>query len=500
MSERASEPLVPSRRVVIIGYGMAGARLAEEIRRRDPEGDRVSVTILGEEPHAAYNRVLLSGVVGGSMTSRSIELHDANWAQRHHVDLRLATTVAGIDRAARQVTTATGSTMDYDALVLATGSRPWVPPTEGLLADGGELAPGVVAFRTLEDCERILAASRPGAPVAVLGGGLLGLEAARGLADRGNLVTVVHPVGHLMERQLDPAAGRVLAARLATLGIEVRLDVRAARYLPGDGLKLDDGSHVPADLVVVSAGVKQETGLAEAAGLAVDRGIVVDDALRTNDFRIHAIGDCAQHPGTVSGLVQPAWEQAAILADLLTGTAPAARYRGTPVVTRLKARDVDLAALGDVHAEVDSADAEVLCLQDPTRGRYAKLVIRDDRVAGAILLGAPDAAATIVQLYDRGVPAPSDRLALLLGRAAPLGSTSAHSPADLPASATVCRCNTVSKSQLVKAWRGGARGIAGLAAATRATTGCGGCRDAVGGIAEWLATSSGNTPAEEVGR
>ncbi|MBB4909832.1 FAD-dependent oxidoreductase [Actinophytocola algeriensis] len=478
------------RRIVIVGYGMAGARLAEEIRRRDTEN--VAVTVLGAERHPAYNRILLSSVVGGGMTPEMVRLHDDDWAAKHDIDLRLGTAVTGVDRAARRVAVDDGSTVDYDALVLATGSRPWLPPTEGLVVDGVP-APGAVAFRTLDDCEQIVAASRPGAPVAVVGGGLLGLEAARGLASRGNLVTVVHPVGHLMERQLDRGAGAVLAARLATLGIEVRLNVKAARFVPGDGLKLDDGTHVPADLVVVSAGVLPETTLAQDAGLAVERGIVVDDLLRTNDPRVHAIGDCAQHPGTISGLVQPAWEQAAVLADLLTGARPAARYRGTPVVTRLKAKDVDLAALGDVHADVDSPDAEVLCLSDPAGGRYAKLVLRDDRVSGAILLGAPDAAAAITQLYDRGIPAPSDRLALLLGRALPPGASAAHSPADLPAATTVCRCNTVSKSQLVKAWRGGARGVAGLAQSTRATTGCGGCRDTVTAIADWLATADEGT-------
>jgi assimilatory nitrate reductase electron transfer subunit len=478
-----------TRRVVIAGYGMAGARLAEELRRRDPQGDRVSVTVFGEERRPAYNRVLLSAVVGGSMTPESVQLQDGAWAGQHHVDLRLGVPVAGIDRAARRVTGADGSTVDYDVLVLATGSRSWVPPTDGLLGEDGELAPGVVAFRTLDDCERILSWARPGMPVAVLGGGLLGLEAARGLAGRGCLVTVVHPVGHLMERQLDPAGGQVLAKTLGTLGIEVRLNVLAARYQPGDGLKLDDGSVVPADLVVVSAGVKPETTLAETAGLTVDRGILVDDCLRTNDPRVYAIGDCTRHPGTVSGLVQPAWEQAAVLADLITGTNPAARYRGTPVVTRLKARDVDLAAIGEVHAEVDSPGAEVLCLQDPARGRYVKLVVRDGRVAGAIVLGAPDAAATITQLYDRGVPAPSDRMALVLGRSLPAGASVAHSPADLPAASVVCRCNTVTKGQLVKAWRGGARGVAELATSTRATTGCGSCRDSVCGIAEWLSAA-----------
>lgn len=478
------------RHVVVAGYGMAGARLAEEIRRRDPDGERVRLTVVGAEPHQAYNRVLLSGVVAGSMNPDAVRLHGSDWAAEHGVDLRLGVNVDAVDRTGRGVLLSDGHALGYDALVLATGSRSWVPPVDGLVAEDGSAAPGVAAFRTLDDCMRILEAARPGTPVAVLGGGLLGLEAARGLAGRGCLVTVVHPVGHLMERQIDPGAGRVLARTLSTLGIEVRLGAMASGYVPGDGLKLDDGGHVHADLVVVAAGVRAETGLATKAGLEVDRGILVDDSLRTSDPRIHAIGDCAQHPGTIAGLVQPAWEQAAVLAGLLTGSDVAARYRGTPVVTRLKARDVDLAALGDVHIEDGDEDTEVICLTDSARGRYAKLVIRDDRVAGAILLGTPDAAATITQLYDRGTPVPEDRLAVLLGRALPGGSAIASSPADLPANAVVCRCNSVSKSQLVTAWRAGAGDVADLASATRATTGCGGCRDAVRGIAEWLSATS----------
>ncbi|MEV1115315.1 FAD-dependent oxidoreductase [Actinosynnema sp. NPDC049800] len=474
------------RNVVIVGYGMAGARLADEIRRRDPKAERVSVTVLGDEAHHAYNRVLLSSVVAGSLTPDAVRLHDADWAAKHHVDLRLGGTVSKIDRT-RRVVHVDDTEVPYDALVLATGSRSWVPPTPGLLDGNGDLASGAVAFRSLDDCAEIVAKASPGTPVAVLGGGLLGLEAARGLAGRGCLVTVVHPVKHLMERQLDAGAGRVLATTLNGLGIEFRLGVLATRYVPGDGLELDDGTHVPADLVVVSAGVRAETSLAEEADIEVDRGILVDDALRTSDPRVHAIGDCAQHVGTVSGLVQPAWEQAAVLADRLTGVAPAARYSGTTVVTRLKARDVDLAALGDVHVGVDSVDDEVLCFQDPARGRYAKLVLRDDKVTGAIVLGAPDAAAAITQLFDRGLPAPTDRLALLLGRALPAENEA--SPADLPASAVVCRCNTVSKGQLVSAWRGGATTLSSIAEVTRASTGCGGCKDAVCGIVDWLAAS-----------
>ncbi|MCP2259614.1 assimilatory nitrate reductase electron transfer subunit [Streptoalloteichus tenebrarius] len=471
--------------VVVVGYGMAGARLAEEVRRRDPEGARVALTVIGAEDHPAYNRVLLSSVLAGSLSPEAVRLHDDGWADRQRVDLRTGTAVRRIDVGSRKLELADGAVLGYDVLVLATGSRAWVPPTDGLLDGTGTPADGVAVFRTLDDCRRILTRARAGAPVAVLGGGLLGLEAARGLAGRGHPVTVIHPVGHLMERQLDAGCGRVLARTLARLGIAVRLNVTAQRYAPGRGLVLSDGGELPAELVVVSAGVRAETGLATAAGLAVDRGVLVDDELRTSDPQVRAIGDCAQHAGTVGGLVQPAWDQAAVLADLLTGADPAARYRGTPVVTRLKARDVDLAALGEVHVDVDEPDAEVLCLQDPARGRYAKLVLRDERVAGAIVLGAPDAAATITQLYDAGTPAPSDRLALLLGRALPSGAPT--SPADLPASAVVCRCNTVSKGQLMTAWRAGARGASGLAAATRASTGCGGCAESLQGIADWLA-------------
>jgi len=293
-----------------------------------------------------------------------------------------------------------------------------------------------------------------------------------------------------MERQLDSGAGHVLARALGELGIDFRVGSSAARYVPGDGLKLDDGSTVHADLVVVSAGVRAETTLAAEAGLTVDRGVVVDDALRTNDGRVHAIGDCAQHPGTVSGLVEPAWQQASVLADLLTGKDVAARYRGTNVVTKLKARGIELTALGDAQTEVGDPGAEVLCLTDPTRGRYAKLVVRQDRVTGAILLGAPDAAATITQYYDRGVPVPADRLAVLLGRALPSGAATAASPADLPAATVVCRCNSVTKGRLVEAFRTGATNVTELASVTKATTGCGSCRDAVCGIADWLAKTS----------
>jgi assimilatory nitrate reductase electron transfer subunit len=474
--------------VVVVGYGMAGARLAEDIRRHDPDATSVQLTMLGAESHPAYNRVLLSTVLAGHLDAGRTALHDEYWAQKNQVDLRIGTSALAIDRVGHRILIADESEVDYDRLVLATGSRAWIPPMDGLLADNGDLAHDVSAFRTIDDCARIVAIAEPDAAVIVLGGGLLGLEAARGLAGRGCRVTVVHPKPYLMERQLDAGAAGVLRKSLERLGVGFRLGVGAVAHVPGSGLRLADGTHLPADLLVVSTGVRAETGLAGAAGLTVDGGILVDDALRTSDPAIHAIGDCARHPGSGAGLVQPAWEQAGVLAARLTGADPTARYTGTPMVTRLKARDIDLAALGDVHTTVDDPAAEVVQLQDPARGRYAKLVLREDRVTGAIVLGVPDAAATITQLYDQGSLAPSDRLALLLGRALP-GAPTTASPGDLPGSALLCRCNTVSKGELVSAWQDGARDLSTLATRTRATTGCGGCRDAVSDLLGWLAAA-----------
>jgi assimilatory nitrate reductase electron transfer subunit len=464
-------------KIVVVGHGMAGVRFVEQVRRHDPD---VELTVLGAERHHAYNRVLLSTVLAGGLGVDSVGLHDEYWAEKNQVELRLGTEVVGIDRAAKVVRLADESVVDYDVLVLATGSRARMPLT------GAD----VTAFRTLDDCARIVARVRAGTPVVVLGGGVLGLEAARGLAGRGCRVTVVHPKARLMERQLDPSAGAVLRRSLQRLGVEIRLGASAERYVPGRGVELGDGSLVPAELVVVSAGVHAEDGLAAAAGLPTDNGILVDDRLRTADPAIYAIGDCAKGSG---GLVQPAWEQAAVAAALVTGADPRARYTGTPMVVRLKARDVELAALGDVHATVDDDDVEVVQVHDPARGRYAKLVLRADRVTGAILLGVPDAAATIIQLYDSGASAPSDRLALLLGRALP-GAPVAASPGDLPASAVLCRCNTVSKGALVAAWRDGATDLAGLVDATRATTGCGGCTGAVANLIAWLDAAEPASP------
>jgi assimilatory nitrate reductase electron transfer subunit len=477
-------------RVVVIGAGMAGSRLVAELHSRTPNLD---VTVLGAEPHRAYNRILLSNVIAGKARESDVLLVEpAGRGAR----LRLGVPAVAIDRVARTVTTGDGDQVSYDRLVLATGSRALLPPIKGLLHDDGSLPDRVAAFRTLDDCRRILALARDARHALVLGGGLLGLEAARGLAARGLAVTVLHAVGHLMERQLDPPAGAVLANTLAALGVRVELDAATVAVEPGpDGVVAvrHDGRRLTANLFVVACGVRAETDLAERAGLAVERGVLVDDRLRTTDPRIFAIGDCAQHAGTVGGLVAPAWAQARVVADVLTGHRPLARYRAGPPVTRLKAAGIDLAALGDSAA----VDGEHVTFADPVRGTYAKLVVRDNRLAGAIMLGDNPTVGTVIQLFDRGGPLPADLRTLLLGRAAggPVAAPPVEaSPALMPDAAVVCQCNTVTKGGLLACWRGGARTAADLVAGTRATTGCGSCRDTVEGIVAWLRTTEEVVP------
>lgn len=483
-----------TRRVVIVGNGMAGARLAEELRRRERDPALLEVVVFGAEPRAAYNRILLSNVLAGSITARDTRLRPDDWWARNHVDVRVGVRVTDVDVASQKVRGDDGTALGYDELVLATGSTPFVPRIDGMAADDE----CVVAFRTVEDCDRIAAATRPGCRAVVLGGGLLGLEAARGLLLRGADVTVVHPKAMPMERQLDDGGGRVLTRVLTGLGVRMVLERRVVALHRNDTdrtLVLDDGSEVPADLVVLSAGIRPATDLAEAAGLTVDRGVVVDDALGAGAPHVWAIGECAQHRGEVYGLVQPGWEQAAVVADRITGADPAAEYHGTPPVTRLKAHDIDLASMGDVSAELHDENLEVLTVADPARGRYAKLVVAGERIVGAVLLGSPDVVGTITQLFDAELPVPQDRMALLTGRGG--ATVESVSPAGMPGSAVICRCNSVTKSILTSAWRAGARSVTALATATRATTGCGGCSSAVEGICEWLRTADPQHESDE---
>ena len=455
-------------RVVVVGNGMAGARVVDELCRRDPH---VFVTVFGAEDRPAYNRILLSDVLAGKRQTADIGLTPAP----DHVVSHLGTAVVGIDRAARLVHAADGTSTSYDALVLATGSTAYVPPVSGISGPDGRLLTGVHVFRTVADCEAITAAAGPARRAVVVGGGLLGLEAARGLLRHGLQVDVVHAAEHLMDTQLDAAGGAVLRRAVEALGVGVHLGARAAGVTGGrtvTGVRLADGRHVPGDLVVLACGVRPSVELARSAGLEVDRGIVVDDRLRTDDPRVFALGECAQHRGTVYGLVAPAWEQAAVLADVLTGRDTA--YAGSRPVTRLKAMDLDVAAMGETAPDpADSRDGlEVLVFADPVRHVYKKLVVRDGVLTGAVLLGDLSTAGTVTQAYDRASPLPAARLHLLfagLGGAAPVDA------ADLPDDAVVCTCNAVTAGAVRACAADGCRTVADVACATRATTGCGSC-------------------------
>ncbi|GAA2792558.1 FAD-dependent oxidoreductase [Saccharopolyspora taberi] len=448
-------------RVLVIGNGPAAHRFADRMRHH---GHRGPITILGAEPRAAYNRVLLGSVLDGSLTPEGITLPGVD------ADVRLGVTATHVDRRSRWVHTDTDGIHSYDELVLATGARAWTPEIAGL-----QDADNVRTLRTLADCER-----PPRGRVVVIGGGILGVEAARGLAGRGCEVTLVHPKKYLMDRQLDATGGKLLADRLRTLGVQTRLGRKAVEHQPGK-LVLDDGEVLAVDSLFVCTGVVPETELARRSGLEVARGVVVDDRMTTSDPRVHAIGDCAEHGGEVPGLIATAWDQADALARRLTGSDT--RYTGTRTVTRLKARGIDLVSLGTPEG-LASLDAEVVTLSDPARGRYARLALEDERITGAVLFGFPQAIASVTQLHDGDLPVPSDRLGLLLGTAAATRAT----PVELPDDAVVCRCNNVTKKALVTAWHGGSRSVAELARTTRATTGCGGCADDVRRICGSLRT------------
>ncbi|CAM5603506.1 NAD(P)/FAD-dependent oxidoreductase [Streptomyces canus] len=385
-------------RVVVIGAGLAGVRLA---RRLGELG--TPVTLVGEEEHRPYNRVLLAEVLAGRYTPDVIALPAPAALTRARV--------LGIDREARTVECADGSKIAYDRLVLATGSNPVLPPLRGLFTPDHELPEGVHAFRTMDDCLGLSKAVRPGVKAVVIGGGLLGVSAARALAQRGAQVMLAQQSERLMERQLDPSASKLVRRHLADLGVEVHTDlrVRDVRCVGGAvrSVEMADGYALDAEIVVLACGVHPRVGLAQTAGLQVRKGVVVDDELRTSDPYIHAIGDCAQHDGNVYGLATPALEQADVLAELLAGRANA-RYTGTRSLTRLTLPGrtaFDLAAFGETEALPGD---DVVQLADATRGTYRKVVVRDDRLVGGVLVGELGTVGALARAWEGAEPLPSD--------------------------------------------------------------------------------------------
>ncbi|MGN6095704.1 MAG: NAD(P)/FAD-dependent oxidoreductase [Bosea sp. (in: a-proteobacteria)] len=378
--------------LIIVGNGMAATRLAEELSQRAL--GRYSVAVIGDEPRPAYNRVLLSPLLAGEIGESDIDLKPPAWWRDRGISTFYGRSVERIDRAARVVTLRGGSNLPYGKLVLATGSTPLRPPFPG-----GALK-GVVTFRDTADVGMMRSYAARGARVAVIGGGLLGLEAAYGLARAGAEVTLLHLVDRLMERQLDREGAGLLAAAMAARGVDVRLRAETRGFRGRDhveAVELTDGTEIPADLVVIAIGVRPNIEIARAAELGVGRGILVDDGLATSDPAIFAIGECAEHRGLAYGLVEPAYEQARVLAARLAGCDGA--YLGSLLSTNLKVSGVGVFSAGEFEA---GDGAETVVLRDPAAGVYRKFVLRGGRLAGCVLVGDTQGALFYLGLIRSG--------------------------------------------------------------------------------------------------
>ena len=474
-------------RLVVVGNGMAGVRAIEEILLRGG-GDAFDITVFGDEPYGNYNRILLSNVLAGSDAADEIYLNGLDWYADNNIDLRAGVRVVRIDRFARLVHADDGSITRYDHLILATGSRSFFPPMAGLWADNKTLADGVFGFRTLDDCVGMITQAAHRTKAAVIGGGLLGLEAARGLQNRGLSVDVIHAGPTLMNAQLDDVAGGILRKSVQDIGITVHLDKRTTEVRVDEdgrlaGIVFSDGSSIDCDMLVIAAGIRPNVGLAQRAGLTVERAIVVDDHMRSiDDDNIYVVGECAQHRGQVYGLVAPLWEQAAVLADHVTGNDRSAAYHGSRTATKLKVAGVDVAAMGIKAPELP--DDEFVQYSEPRHGVYKTIVIRDGKLVGATLLGDVSKVSFLTQAFDSGLPLPEERVSLMFDIGTP---DVAVGVAELSEDAQVCNCNGVNKGTLVSCVRGGETSLTGVMAKTKAGKGCGSCKELVGQIVEWAA-------------
>jgi nitrite reductase (NADH) large subunit len=396
------------RTLVVVGNGMAGMRTVEELLALAP--DMYEITVFGAEPHVNYNRIMLSPVLAGDKTQDDIVLHPRAWYAGHGITLHTGDPIVHIDRRRRTVRARSGIEVKYDRLLLATGSQPFIVPVPG--AD----LPGVVGFRDLDDVDTMLQAARDGKHAVVIGGGLLGLEAANGLLRRGMDVTVVHLTGSLLNQQLDGDASLLLKGALERRGLRILLGVQTEAIL-GEGkvqsVRLTDGVDVPADLVVMAAGVRPNVALARAAGLHVERAIVVDDTLQSYDPRVYAVGECVQHRRATFGLVAPIWEQARVCAAHLAGLGHR-RYVQQAVATKLKVTGIDLYSAGDI---VGGPSTQDLVLRDRRSGVYKRLVLEGSRLTGAVLYGDVADGPWYFDLIQRGADVSALRDRLLFGPA-----------------------------------------------------------------------------------
>jgi nitrite reductase (NADH) large subunit len=433
-------------RLVVIGNGMAGARAVEEVLARGGS-EMFDITMFGDEPYGNYNRILLSNILSGIQDTSEIFLNPLDWYAENGITLHAGSPITEVDRFAKVVQSASGVRAHYDKLLIATGSRAFIPPIPGIFTEPGKLKPGVFGFRTIDDCSGIAAAAENGGKAAVIGGGLLGLEAARGLLHHGCEVHVVHLADHLMEQQLDAPGGAILKKTMEGMGVTVHVGKSTSQVLAEDrvtGLAFRDGTELECGLVVVAAGIKPNAEIGMRAGLTVERAIVVDNhMLAVDDMSVYVVGECAQHRGRVYGLVAPLWDQAKVFADHVTGTNRNAAYHGSKLATKLKVMGVELASMG-VTEPAEERD-ETIQFSEPQRGTYKKLIVRDGRLIGGILMGDISKAAYLMQAFDRDSPLPEERLSLLFDLGAPPQKVTLD---EMPAETQVCNCNGITKAAI----------------------------------------------------
>jgi len=464
---------VTREKLVVVGNGMAGCRAVEEILERDP--DRFEITIFGAEPRVNYDRIMLSPVLAGDKSFEDIVINDEAWYADNGITLISGDAVAQIDRENCTVIAESGRVEPYDRLLIATGSDPFVIPVPG---NG---LPGVVTFRDLDDVDRMLAAAEKGGRAVVIGGGLLGLEAAHGLSLRGMGVTVVHLMPTLMERQLDEAAGWLLKSELEGRGQTILTSADTEAILEKDGhvagVRLKDGREIPADIVVMAVGIKPNVALARACGIEVGRGIVVDDHMVTSDPAVLAVGECVEHRGACYGLVAPLWEMCRALADGLV--AEPTGYTGSVTSTKLKVSGIDLFSAGDFSG---GDDCEDIVMRDAARGVYKRVIVKDEKLVGAVLYGDTSDGSWYFDLLKKGKDISDIREALIFGQAFAAGGALADpslAVAALSDDAEICGCNGVSKGKIVSCINNGAHSVDAVRSTCKASASCGSCTNLV---------------------
>jgi nitrite reductase (NADH) large subunit len=457
------------KKLILIGNGMAGVRTIEEVL--NVSGEEFEITIFGSEPHPNYNRILLSKVLQGDTEVKDITLNDWEWYQENNIQLHTGETVIKIDAEMKTVFSDSGRVEHYDELILATGSNPFILPIAG--AD----KKGVTAFRDISDTDEMLEASKKYKKAAVIGGGLLGLEAARGLLNLGMDVSVIHLAPSLMERQLDPIAGKLLQKELENQGMKFLLEKQTEAIIGNDraeGLRFKDGTEIEADLVVMAVGIKPNTKLAKESGLSVNRGIIVNDYLQTNIPHVYAVGECAEHDGIAYGLVAPLYEQAKVLAKHICGnhTDP---YKGSVVSTQLKVSGVNVFSAGDF---IEGEDKKAIKVFDDQDGIYKKIVLRGNQIVGAVLFGDTNEGSRLFSMIQKQADVSGTSKVSILQPAGELAGASLVE--SMSAEEMICGCNGVSKGTIVHAiQKQGCSSVDEIKACTSASRSCGGCKPLV---------------------